>query len=292
MKEFSGKVAVITGAASGIGLGIADRCAREDMKVVLADVEESALAKTEKALRAKGTKVLSVLTDVSKVSDVETLAKKTLDTFGEVHLLVNNAGVVAGSTIWESTPFDWEWVMGVNLWGVIYGLRSFVPIMLRQDTEAHIINTASATGLVSYSLSAPYQVAKHGVVSLSEHLYYSLQQQNAKVNVSVLCSGWVKTRVLNSGRNRPLELRNATRKKPSGRESFALHVKKVRQAVQDGMSPNEVADQVFNAIENEQFYILTHLAETTPLVRQRMEDILSHRNPPQADIDDFLFLKD
>ena len=291
MKDFSGKVAVITGAAGGIGLGISERCAREGMKVVLADIDESALARTEKALRAKGAKVLSVLTDVLKVNNVETLAKKTLDTFGEVHLLVNNAGVVAGSTIWESTSSDWEWVMGVNLWGVIYGLRSFVPIMLRQDTESHIVNTASATGLVSYSLSAPYQVTKHAVVSLSEHLYYSLQQQNAKINVSVLCSGWVKTGILNGGRNRPVELRNPPKKKSLGRESIALHVKKLRRAVQEGMFPDEVADHVFNAIENEQFYIVTHPAETTPLVQQRMEDILQQRNPPETDLDDFLFLR-
>lgn len=255
MNKLSGKVAVITGAASGIGLGISERCASEGMKVVIADLEESTLAKTEKALRAKGAKVLSVLTDVSKVSDVEKLAKKTLDTFGEVHLLVNNAGVVAGGTIWESTSSEWEWVMGVNLWGVIHGLRYFVPIMLKQDTESHIVNTASATGLVSYSLSAPYQITKHGVVALSEHLYYSLRQQNAKINVSVLCSGWVKTRILNAGRNRPLKLRNLPKKKSLGKDGIALHVKKLRQAIQDGMSPDQVADQVFNAIENKQFYI-------------------------------------
>lgn len=290
MKEFNNKVAVITGAASGIGRGLSERCAHEGMKVVIADVDESALAKVEKELQSKGTQVLSVLTDVSKVSDVETLMKKTLDTFGEVHLLVNNAGVVAGNTIWESTAADWEWVMGVNLWGVIYGLRFFVPVMLKQDTEAHIINTASATGLVSYNLSAPYQVAKHGVVALSEHLYYSLRQRNAKVNVSVLCSGWVKTRILNSGRNRPIELQNAPRKRPLSQESAVPHLKKMRQAIQNGMTTNEVADHVFNAIENEQFYILTHLAETVPLVRQRIDDILNRRNPSQVDIDDFLFL--
>lgn len=291
MNKFSGKVAVITGAASGIGLGISERCANEGMKVVIADIEESSLAKTEKALRAKGAKVLSVLTDVSKVSDVEKLAKKTLDTFGEVHLLVNNAGVVAGSTIWESTSSEWEWVMGVNLWGVIHGLRYFVPIMLKQDTESHIVNTASATGLVSYSLSAPYQITKHAVVALSEHLYYSLQQQNAKINVSVLCSGWVKTRILNAGRNRPIKLRNLPKKKSLGKEGIALHVKKLRQAIHDGMPPDQVADQVFNAIENKQFYILTHPAETTPLVQQRMNGILHQQNPPETDIDDFLFLR-
>lgn len=290
MKEFSGKVAVITGAASGIGLGIAERCAHEGMKVVLADIEESALTKAEKSLRTKGADVVSVVTDVSKAHDVEALATKTLDRYGEVHLLVNNAGVVAGSTIWDSTSSEWEWVMGVNLWGVIYGLRVFVPIMLKQDTEAYIVNTASATGLVSYGLSAPYQVAKHGVVALSEHLYYSLQQRNAKINVSVLCSAWVKTRILNAGRNRPDELRNVSRRRASGENSVALHVKKLRRAVQEGMSPDAVAERVFNAIENKQFYIMTHPGETAPLVQHRMEKILAQQNPPPIDIEDFLFL--
>jgi NAD(P)-dependent dehydrogenase (short-subunit alcohol dehydrogenase family) len=291
MKEFSGKVAVITGAASGIGFGIAERCVRGGMKVVLADIEASALTKAEKELKTKGADVLSVVTDVSKADDVETLAKETLDTYGAVHLLVNNAGVVAGTTIWESTASEWEWVLGVNLWGIINGLRTFVPMMLKQDTEAHIVNTASATGLVSYGLSAPYQVAKHGVVSLSEHLYYSLQQRNAKISVSVLCSAWVKTRILNAGRNRPDGLRNVARKRLSGENSVAHHVKKLRRAVQEGMSPEEVADQVFNAIENEQFYILTHPTQTTPLVQQRLDGILHQRNPLQIDIDDFLFLR-
>jgi short-subunit dehydrogenase len=163
-------------------------------------------------------------------------------------------------------------------------------MMLRQDTESHIVNTASATGLVGYGLSDPYQVAKHGVVSLSEHLYYSLRQRDAKLNVSVLCSAWVKTRILNAGRNRPAQLKSLPRNKASGGESLALQVKKMRRAVQDGMSPQEVASQVFHAIENEQFYILTHLAATAPLVRQRMEGILHHRNPSQVEMDDFLFL--
>lgn len=292
MKEFRDQVAVITGAASGIGNGIAERCADEGMKVVLADVEKSALSKTEKALKAKGAEVLSVLTDVSKAKDVETLAKKTLDKFGKVDLLVNNAGVVAGSTIWDSTPADWEWVMGVNLWGVIYGLRTFVPIMMKQDTESHIVNTASATGLVSYGLSAPYQVTKHAVVALSENLYYSLKQQKANINVSVLCTAWVKTRVLNSGRNRPSKQKDTSKKKSVGQESISRYGKKMRQAIQDGMSPSEVADYVFKAIENKQLYILTHSSETTPLVKKRMENLLHGQNPSDVDIEDFLFLSD
>jgi NADP-dependent 3-hydroxy acid dehydrogenase YdfG len=149
MKEFKDKVAVITGAASGIGRAIAFRCAQEGMKVVLTDIEEKALTQTETEMKALGAAVLAVLTDVSKASDLEALAQKTLDAFGAVHLLCNNAGVDAGTSIWESSLADWQWVMGVNLWGVIHGVRVFVPIMLEQDTDSHIVNTASISGLVS-----------------------------------------------------------------------------------------------------------------------------------------------
>jgi len=149
VKEFKDKVALITGAASGIGRGIAQRCAQEGMKVVLADIEEKALTQTEKEMKAAGASVLAVLTDVSKASDVEALRQRTLHAFGAVHLLCNNAGVGAGGSIWESTLADWEWVIRVNLWGIIHGVGVFVPVMLEQDTECHIVNTASALGLIS-----------------------------------------------------------------------------------------------------------------------------------------------
>ena len=147
MKEFEDKVAVITGAASGIGRAMAERCVQEGMKVVLADVEVETLTKTEASMKASGATVLAVRTDVSQARDVEALAQKTLDVFGAVHLLCNNAGVATEAAIWESTIAEWEWVMGVNLWSVIHGVRVFVPIMLAQDTECHIVNTASMAGL-------------------------------------------------------------------------------------------------------------------------------------------------
>jgi NAD(P)-dependent dehydrogenase (short-subunit alcohol dehydrogenase family) len=277
MKEFKDKVAVITGAASGIGRGIAERCVQEGMKVVLADVEEAALAQTEQELRATHATVLAVQTDVSRASDIEALAQKTLKAFGAVHLLVNNAGVGAGSSIWESTLADWEWVMGVNLWGVIHGLRIFVPIMLAQATEGHIVNTASIAGLLPYHPGAPYQVTKHGVVALSEQLYYSLAQRNAKVKVSVLCPGWVNTRIMDSERNRPGELQNEPSNLPPGPEQEAI-MQSMREEAQAGLSPRQVSDHVFNAIRNEQFYILTN-PELNPMIQQRMENILQQRNP-------------
>jgi NADP-dependent 3-hydroxy acid dehydrogenase YdfG len=173
MKEFRDKVAVITGASSGIGFGIAERCARERMKVVLTGINYENLVRAEDSLKPLGATTLCVRADVSKLGDIEALARKTLDAFGGVHLLVNNAGVGAGGTVWESTLADWKWVMDVNLWGVIYGLKVFIPIMLEQGTECHIVNTSSLAGLLRYHNSAPYQVTKHAVVALSENLHYS-----------------------------------------------------------------------------------------------------------------------
>ena len=165
MKEFKDRVAVIAGAASGIGRALADRCAREGMRVVLADIEEPALAQAATEMKEAGADVLAVLTDVSQAGDVEALARKTLDAYGAVHLLCNNAGVGAGSTAWESTINDWQWVLGVNLWGVLHGIRVFLPIMLDQDAEGHIVNTASIAGLISYSPDAAYHLTKHAVVA-------------------------------------------------------------------------------------------------------------------------------
>ena len=172
MQVFHDRVAVITGAASGIGRGLARRCAQEGMQVVLADIEQAALAETEAELRALGASAIGVVTDVSNAGEVEALARKSLDAFGAIHLLFNNAGVGVVRSVWESTLTDWEWVLGVNLWGVIHGVRVCVPIMLQQDTECHIVNTASIAGLVvGPGSSSTYTVSKHGVVALSETLY-------------------------------------------------------------------------------------------------------------------------
>ncbi len=275
MKEFKDRVAVITGAASGIGRAFAARCAEEKMRVVLSDVEASALAQAERELTSQGASVLAVPTDVSKESDLQALADRTLRDFGGVHLLFNNAGVGAGTTVWESTHADWEWVLNVNLWGIIHGIRVFIPIMLAQNTEGHIVNTASIAGLLGYHTSAPYQVTKHAVVSLSEHLYHSLAQQHSKLRVSVVCPGWVQTRIMDSGRNRPHELQNADESTTKQRMAEEAEM---REAVQTGISPAQVADAVFQAIRAEKFYVLTH-PELQRFVRYRMEDIVQQRNP-------------
>ena len=277
MKEFTGKVAVITGAANGIGFGIAERCAELGMKVVLAGINEENLFKAEESLQKTGATTLVVRTDVSKKEDVERLAQKTLDSFGAVHLLVNNAGVGAGSSIWESTWEDWEWVVGVNLWGVIYGVKVFTPIMLAQDAESHIVNVASISGLLPAYPSAPYHVTKHAVIGLTENLYHSLAEKQAKVKVTLLCPGWVKTSILKSERNRPPEFKNQTNPVKNSPEALQAY-RKMQESLEAGMSIQELADHLFKAIEAEQLYVLTD-QKYLPRIRERMENILEQQNP-------------
>lgn len=277
MREFRDKVAVVTGAASGIGRAMAERFAAEGMKVVLADIEQGALAKTESEMKANGATVLAVSTDVSKAADVEALANKTIDAFGAVHILCNNAGVAVGGVSWERTLKDWQWVLGVNLWGVIHGIRVFVPIMLGQDTEGHIVNTASLAGLTSIPLHGVYQVTKHGVLTLSESLHHELTLSGAKVKVSVLCPGWVNTRIADSARNRPAELDNGPTE-PTRRPEEEAFEMAARQLLAAGLPPQQVADDVLHAIREEKLYVLTH-PEANDFIRTRVEDILVERNP-------------
>ncbi|MCP4756879.1 MAG: SDR family NAD(P)-dependent oxidoreductase [Proteobacteria bacterium] len=280
MKTFKDKVSVVTGAASGIGRGLAERCAQEGMKVVLADVEEEALNRTAEELEAKGASVLSVVTDVSKQSDVERLAEKAISAFSEVHLLCNNAGVGAGTSIWESTIADWEWVIGVNLWGVIYGVRTFVPIMLKQGTECHIVNTASMAGLISGAGNGIYAVTKHGMISLTETLYHELKQMGARINASVLCPGYVDTNILESGRNRPAKLQNREpMAEPEPGTPEYDYAEAFRQLVKGGMSPQGIADCVFDAIKEEKFYILANPGYLKQLADLRADNIIHERNP-------------
>jgi NAD(P)-dependent dehydrogenase (short-subunit alcohol dehydrogenase family) len=275
MKEFKGKVAVITGAASGIGRGIAERCVGQGMKVVLADIDEANLIKAETELKTAGGTVLGVRTDVSKRSDVELLARRALEAFGQVHLLFNNAGVGAGGAPWEATWNDWEWVIGVNLWGVIHGVKVFTPLMLEQNTECHIINTSSAAGLIVGGGSAPYAVAKHAVVALSESLYLALQQRNSLVKVSVLCPGLVRTDIANAERHRPAELCNEPVTMTPERQAGLAALKAVIDA---GIPPLQVADVVFDAIKKEQFYILPQ-PEWTEAIQLRTDTLLRMENP-------------
>jgi NAD(P)-dependent dehydrogenase (short-subunit alcohol dehydrogenase family) len=276
VQEFTGKVAVVTGAASGIGRALAERSAREGMKVVLADVEEPALGRAAAEMRASGATVLAVPTDVSRLADVENLARRTLETFGAVHLLFNNAGVGVGGPPWECTEADWQWMLGVNLWGVIHGLRVILPIMMAQGTEGHIVNTASAAGILPFHPSAPYQTSKFAVVGLSENLHHWLAAAGSPLKASVLCPGWVKTRIMECERNRPAELRNPPLALPP---EVLAQIAAVGQLVESGLAPEAVADCVFSAIRAEKFYIYVGLEPFMALVEQRNDEVLQARNP-------------
>ena len=276
MKELKDKVAVITGGASGLGLAMARRFAARGMKLVLADVEEEALRKVETELRKAGSAVVGIRTDVARAQDVERLAEKTLATFGAVHLLCNNAGVAPGGVVWENTVGDWEWVLGVNVWGVIHGVRVFVPIMLRQDTECHVVNTASVAGLLSVPYMGVYCVSKHAVVTLTECLYHDLAQRGSKIGVSLLCPAYVPTGIIDSERNRPALLRNAQRTKTP--EELARD-EAMRKAVTSGkVSADQVAETVLKAVQDNRFYVFTH-PKIKDAIRTRMEDILLDRTP-------------
>lgn len=282
MKDFKGKVAVVTGAASGIGFALAERCAKEGMKVVLAGINEDTLKKAEKEIKKTGAATLVVKTDVSKAGDVKALAKKTIDTFGAVHLLFNNAGIGAGSTVWGSTLADWEWTLGVNLWGVIYGIHFFVPIMLKQNTECHIINTASIAGFLPGAYSSTYSVSKHGVVIISESLYLELEMiGNKNIGVSVLCPGAIKTKIMGCERNRPKGLRNdpAVEKINLADPNVQASANALTQAIDNGMPPEQVADMVFSAIREKKFYIFPNAEMAKPMIKARMEGILQEHSP-------------
>jgi len=263
MKDFKDKVAVITGAASGIGLGITRRAAKEGMKIVVADIEKDTLNQIEEELKSSGTEVISVLIDVSKAENIEMLAQKTIDAFGEVHLLCNNAGVAVPGFLWECILSDWHWVIGVNLWGVIHGIRTFIPIMLQQDNECYIVNTSSMAGIMSGDpANGIYGITKQGVVSLSESLRASFRQIGAKIGVSVLCPGVVNTRITSSERNRPAEFRGQDYMPPFDR--IIKHHPELEQAVraapkiwEAGTHPDQSGDIIFEAIKKDIFYIFT-----------------------------------
>jgi NAD(P)-dependent dehydrogenase (short-subunit alcohol dehydrogenase family) len=276
MKDFKDKVAVITGAGSGIGLALAEVCAQEGMKVVLADIDKRFLRRAKRKMEKMGASCLDVLTDVSKATDVEILARKTLDTYGAVHLLFNNAAVSNSKYTWNYTLKDWNWQLGVNLIGVIHGVRIFTPIMLKQDTQCHIVNISSIEGLLfgSGPGGAIYGLSKHGVVSLSETLKFELELIKAKLKVSVVCPGGVITRIWFGDIHRPAEFLNDEIKEDSRNEDLYANVSDslVESPI---ISAEESAKIIIQGIKEEKFYILTHKDELLKgLVKERFDTIL------------------
>ncbi len=278
MEQLAGKVAVVTGGGAGIGLALARAFAAEGMRIVLADVDDDALADSESELRAAGTEVLTVHTDVSDPDAVDALHAATIERFGTVHVLCNNAGVEAGAATWELTRTAWQWVVGVNLFGVVNGQQSFLPTMLAQD-EGSIVNTASLAGLLALPFSAPYTATKHAVVGMSETLYHELALTGSNVHVSVLCPGWVKTRIFESTRNYPGGIAP-----PETEVEVAKLVEEwAANAVAEGVDPAEVARQVVDAVKADRFWILTH-PENSPAVMGRFKAATNGDNPRAPDV--------
>jgi NAD(P)-dependent dehydrogenase (short-subunit alcohol dehydrogenase family) len=274
LREFDGRVAVVTGGASGIGYALASAFAAEGMKVVIGDIEVPALDDAVGKLETSGAEVIGVVTDVSDAAQVQALADAAVARFGAIHIACNNAGVGAGGLSWEAPLSTWEWVLGVNLWGVIHGLRAFVPILMQQ-AQGYVVNTASIAGLVAGPFMAPYNASKHAVVALSETLHHEMAMMAPHVKVSVLCPGWVRTRIADSERNRPPGIAEDA----AGESviSGLLHT-----LIDKGMSSDEVAAKVLAAIRAEQFWILPHDAPGnfwTEFVNERAQSIVNRTNP-------------
>jgi NAD(P)-dependent dehydrogenase (short-subunit alcohol dehydrogenase family) len=251
VKDFQGATAVITGGASGIGLAYARKCASLGMNLVLADIEAGALQSAVAFFEERQVPVRGVITDTMRKQSVQALFEEAVGRFGKIHLLFNNAGVVNGGApvpIWESPDVDWDWVMGVNLHGVRYGIQTFVPHMLAHGEPGHVVNTASIAAFIPGG--GPYGVSKYGVVLMSEALRFDLKARNARIGASVLCPGWVNTKIAEAERNRPGALASARNPAGAGLP--------IGTALSEGKSPDAVADIVFDAIENDRFYILPH----------------------------------
>ena len=273
MQDLTDRVAVITGAASGIGQGLARRFAREGMKLVLADIEEAALLEVEKELRLGGTPVLAVKTDVSRKASVFALADRAFDAFGRVHIVCNNAGVSGGlGHIWEIPDQDWEWIMAVNVYGVLHGIRAFVPRMIEHGEEGLILNTGSVVGLTT-GTSSVYGVTKHAVSRMTEGLHYDLRAAGSKLRAALLVPGATATNILYADRNRPQTLLV-----PHDEEAQAALIQRRQtrheQLQEIGMTPEQLADITVEGIRQDRLYIIADPERTTPAVRRRMEGIL------------------
>ncbi len=294
MEQLAGKVAVVTGGASGIGLALAARFGQAGMRVFLADIEADAVAEAAASLSAAGVEVRTAVCDVSDAAQMDALGEAVIDAFGAVHVVCNNAGVSDGGLVADLTVNDWSWVLGVNLWGVIHGVRVFLPKLLAQG-EGHIVNTGSVLGLFSAPFAGPYAVSKFGVVALSETLFQELQMTGSAVGVSVLCPGWVSTRLHDAARNRPDGLQNdmgpaiagrgdnaagANLEAGAGADAFGAGLREaLKEVIEAGLPPAEVAERVFDAVRTRQFYILTD-EQSGAAALARAEAIAAQADPP------------
>ncbi len=280
MKRLKGKVAVITGAANGLGRALAERAAQEGMQVVLADIDKQALSEVQKALKKTGATVLSVVTDVSKLEDVQALVKKTLDKFGAVHLVCNAAAVHCPKPLVQTSLADWKWVSGVNLFGAIYTLAILVPVMIKQDTECHIVNVAPVYGgFYSLPFNGTYNVSEYGVVTMSEILSIELTEKHPKIGVSILAPEYADPAILESERHRPAELRDAAK---AGDGEAVPHLDEIKgfiEAASQAETPvARLAEMAFDAIRANRFYVFPHPGSKV-LMRERLAHIDQQSNP-------------
>ncbi|HWF78064.1 MAG TPA: SDR family NAD(P)-dependent oxidoreductase [Caulobacteraceae bacterium] len=278
MRSLEGKVAIVTGAASGIGLGMAEAFASRGMKVAMADVEREALEREAERLTRANFEVAPFVVDVSSFEAVDALADAAEARFGRLHVVCNNAGVSGGGgarPIWAQSQNDWDWVMGVNFWGVVNGLRAFVPRIIAHGEEGHVVNTSSILGLTTGAGSI-YGVSKHAVTRLTEGLYHDLKAAGANVGVTLLCPGMIATNIITSARNRPEELTDASdQPDAAGQAAIAAMDARFKEG---GMAPRELGEKVAQAILDDQFYLLTH-AENMEGVKRRFDDIFHLRDP-------------
>ena len=267
MNQYENKTAVITGGASGIGLALAQLFGQKGMNVVLADIQEDALKKAVSWFEERQIQVLGVKTNTAIKASVENLCKEAHDRFGKVHLLCNNAGVAslsnADKPVWETPESDWDWVMGVNFYGVLYGLQAFLPKMLEHGEEGAVVNTASLAGILP--AGGTYGVSKHGVVSLSESLQRDLKTRGAKIHAAVLCPGFVQTQIMEAERNRP---------EPAQGGAPSMAAMMAKMTISKGMLPDDIAQIVFDSIESKSFYILPH-KNWDEFVQERFNTILN-----------------
>lgn len=274
MDSFEGKVAVVTGAASGIGRALSTAFAHEGMRLVIADIEPGPLESVAEDLRSTGADVFAVTADVSVPSDVDRIGTAAMDVYGSLHVACNNAGVSGGGLSWEIDLETWRWILDVDLWGVIHGVRTFTPLIIASG-GGHVVNTASMAGLTSNPGMGPYNVAKHGVVTLSETMYVELQMTHPEVGVSVLCPGWVRTRIHESERNRPGEPAVEAGESAQG---LAALKEMVAGWIAEGLQPAHVASLVVDAVREGRFWVLTH-PEWQGMVRDRVDRMLSGESP-------------
>jgi NAD(P)-dependent dehydrogenase (short-subunit alcohol dehydrogenase family) len=277
MKEFRGKTAVITGGAAGIGRAMGELFARQGMNLVLADIEQAALDETVSALRGAGYSCEGVVTDVSRADEVERLADAAMDRFGGIHIACNNAGVIAGGLLWEESLADYQWMMDVNVWGVVHGIRSFVPRMLQQDGDCHIVNTSSMAALTAMPYTGIYNMTKHAVLALSESLYHELAFHAPSVKVSVLCPEAINTGIAMAERNRPERYSGEGDIVESGERAGIMQV--LADSVAAGIGPEVMARRVLKAIREERFYILSPEDAWRETANTRLDDVREGRNP-------------